>query len=126
LGGRQHTGQPSGCTVVHGFKTGSEPYLHSLSLQENTRGEPSLVVGKGASEGDIGGVVKLNGETTQEKLDDHCATPRASQWDWKVKKPGKLKKGRRKMVLAGDIGLEESCNLAMCALVGKFTYRAMR
>jgi hypothetical protein len=45
--------------------------------------------------------VKLNGETTQEKLDDHCAIQRASRWDWKVKKSWKLKKGRHKMVLEG-------------------------
>jgi hypothetical protein len=34
LGGRQHTSHLGGCAVVHGFKTGSEPYLHSPSLQE--------------------------------------------------------------------------------------------
>jgi hypothetical protein len=31
-----------------------------------------------------------------------------------VKKPWKPKKGRHKMVLGGDVGMEELCNLAMC------------
>ena len=43
-----------------------------------------------------------------------------------MKKPWKPKKGRCKMVLRGDIGMEESCNMTMCALVRRFTYRAMR
>jgi hypothetical protein len=114
-----------GCAVVHGFKTGSEPYLHSPSLQENKRGETSIVAEKGALEHDIGGVVKLKCETTQEKPDDHCVIQRASRWDWKVKKSWKRKKGRKKMVLRGEVGLDESCNLAMCVLVGKFNYRKM-
>jgi hypothetical protein len=40
----------------------------------------------------------------------------------KAWKPNRLK---RKMVLGGDIGLEESCNLALCALVGHLSYRTL-
>jgi hypothetical protein len=35
------------------------------------------------------------------------------------------KKGRQKMVLGGDVVLEDACKLAMCSLVGRFTYREM-
>jgi hypothetical protein len=37
-------------------------------------------------------------------------------------KPNKVK---HMMVLGGDIGLEQSCNLALCALVGRLSYRTM-
>jgi hypothetical protein len=29
------------------------------------------------------------------------------------------------MVLGGDVGLEDACNLALCALVGRFSYKAL-
>jgi hypothetical protein len=35
----------------------------------------------------------------------------------------KPKRTKRSMVLGMDIGLEESCSLAMCALVGRLAYR---
>jgi hypothetical protein len=36
----------------------------------------------------------------------------------------KLKKTKRGMVSGMDVGLEESCNLSLCALVGIFAYRS--
>jgi hypothetical protein len=39
----------------------------------------------------------------------------------KVWKP---KKVRRRLVMGMDIGLEDSCNLALCALVGRLDYRS--
>jgi hypothetical protein len=36
----------------------------------------------------------------------------------------KPKKARRKLVMGMHIGLEESCNLALCALVGRLAYQS--
>jgi len=40
--------------------------------------------------------------------------------DEKVWKP---KKSCRRLVIGMDVGLEETCQLALCALVGRFTYK---
>jgi hypothetical protein len=37
----------------------------------------------------------------------------------------KANKSKRRMVMGEDIGLEESCNLSLCALVGRLSYRSM-
>jgi hypothetical protein len=44
-----------------------------------------------------------------------------------VKRSSKVwrpKRTKRKLVLGMDIGLEESCNLALCTLVGRLAYRS--
>jgi hypothetical protein len=35
------------------------------------------------------------------------------------------KKTKRRMVMGVDVGLEESCNLSLCALVGRLSYRSL-
>jgi hypothetical protein len=62
------------------------------------------------------------GSYSPEKQRDQT---RINEGTWKGFKPWKLKKGKHRMVLGGDIGLEETCNLALCMLVGRFTYRAI-
>jgi hypothetical protein len=37
----------------------------------------------------------------------------------------KVKKTKRRMVMGVDVGLEESCNLSLCALVGRLSYRSL-
>lgn len=39
------------------------------------------------------------------------------------KKLWKPRKAKRKMVLRDDVGLKEACNLALCTLVARFSYR---
>jgi hypothetical protein len=34
-------------------------------------------------------------------------------------------RSKRRMVMGADIGLEETCNLALCALVGRLSYRSL-
>jgi hypothetical protein len=40
-------------------------------------------------------------------------------------KAWKVKKTKRRMVMGVDVGLEESCNLSLCALVGRLSYRSL-
>jgi hypothetical protein len=39
-------------------------------------------------------------------------------------RPWKPKKVRRRLVIGMDVGLEETCQLSLCALVGRFAYKS--
>jgi hypothetical protein len=41
----------------------------------------------------------------------------------KAARAWKPKKTRRRLVIGMDVGLEETCQLALCALVGRFAYK---
>jgi hypothetical protein len=49
---------------------------------------------------------------------EHFLGESASPKVWKPKRT------RRRLVLGMDVGLEESCTLVMCVLVGRFAYRS--
>jgi hypothetical protein len=51
----------------------------------------------------------------------HNSKPARNKTSGKIWKP---KKQRRRLVIGMDVGLEETCQLSLCALVGRFAYKS--
>jgi hypothetical protein len=65
---------------------------------------------------------------TTARGETHLVNPHDSlrvkdSWRKKASKAWKPKKQRRRLVIGMDVGLEETCHLSLCAVVGRFAYK---
>jgi hypothetical protein len=115
--------------------TVSIPFYQSVRLPETKNaqgradipGEDTGVFPSASKAQRIGGLARRNKVVASPNIGEVLVGEGLKEKRCRVKRSTKVWRPKRtkcKLVLGMDIGLEESCNLALCALVGRLAYRS--